>query len=129
MSISWWQAVAAGMIDKRKGTQDAITMCFRVERLKGEEDIVVLGVSGRINAEDVDTLRELLEQEKGKVAIDLREVTLVNREAISFLALCEANGVELRSGADYIREWVTRVRRRMYRSYPKTGGGGDFGDL
>ena len=104
-------------------------MCFRVERLKGEEDIVVLGVSGRINAEDVDTLRELLEQEKGKVAIDLREVTLVNREAISFLALCEANGVELRSGADYIREWVTRVRRRMYRSYPKTGGGGDFGDL
>jgi hypothetical protein len=53
-------------------------------------------------------LRELLEQEKGKVAIDLREVTLVNREAISFLALSEANGVELRNCADYIREWVAR---------------------
>src|SRR5215469_16583468 len=100
-------------------------MCFRVERLEGDEDIVVLGVSGRISAEDVDTLRELLEQEEGKVAIDLREVTLVNREAISFLARSEANGVELRSCADYIREWVTKERRRMYRSSLKRGRGDD----
>lgn len=95
----------------------------------GGEDVVVFRVSGRIDAEHVDTLRELLEQEKGKVAIDLGEVTLVNREAISFLALSEANGVELRNCADYIREWVARERRRRYRSDPKTGGGDDTGDL
>jgi hypothetical protein len=100
-------------------------MCIRIERLVGEEGLLVLRVSGRIDAEHVDTLRELLEQEKGKVAIDLREVTLVNREAISFLALSEANGVELRNCADYIREWVARERRRGYRSHPRTGGGGD----
>jgi anti-anti-sigma regulatory factor len=87
-------------------------MVFRIERLVGEDDITVLRVSGRIDAEHVDTLRDLLEQEKGKVAIDLREVTLINREAISFLALSEANGVELRNCADYIREWVDRERRR-----------------
>ena len=103
-------------------------MCYRVERLESDEDIVVLGVSGRISAQGVDTLGELLEKEKGKVAIDLREVTLVNRAAISFFALSEANGVELRSCADYIREWVTRERRRMYRSSPKRGGGDDIGN-
>jgi anti-anti-sigma regulatory factor len=87
-------------------------MVFRIERLVGEEDITVLRVSGRIHAKHVDTLRESLEREKGNVAIDLKEVTLVNREAISFLALSQANGVELRNCADYIREWVARERRR-----------------
>ena len=86
-------------------------MAFRVERLVAG-DIVVLRVSGRIDAEHVNTLRELLKQEEGKVAIDLREVTLINREAVRFLALSETNGVELRNCADYIGEWITRERRR-----------------
>ena len=87
-------------------------MAFRIERLVGEEDITVLRVSGRIDAEDVQTLRDLLDQENSKVAIDLREVALINREAIRFLARREANGVELRNCADYIREWVDRERHR-----------------
>src|SRR5258707_14411873 len=81
-------------------------MCFRIERLVGGEDIVVLLVSGRIHAKHVDTIRELLGREKGKVDVDLREVTLVSREAVSFLAFSEANGVELRKCAAYIRAWV-----------------------
>lgn len=85
-------------------------MAFRIERLVGEEDITVLRVSGRIDAEDVQTLRDLLEQENNKVAIDLRKVALINREAIRFLARREANGVELRNCADYIREWVDREK-------------------
>jgi len=72
----------------------------------------VLRVSDRIDAEDVQTLRDLLDQENSKVAIDLREVALINREAIRFLARSEANGVELRNCADYIREWVGRERYR-----------------
>ena len=87
-------------------------MALRVERLVAGEDIVVLRVSGRIDAEGVDTLRELLKQEEGKVAIDLKEVRLINREAIRFLALSEVNGVELRNCADYIGEWISRERRR-----------------
>ena len=87
-------------------------MVFRIERLVGEEDITVLRVSGRIDAEHVDTIRELLERGKGPVAIDLREVTLINREVIRFLARKEANGVELRNCPDYIREWIDRERRR-----------------
>lgn len=86
-------------------------MALRVERLVAG-DIVVLRVSGRIDAEHVDTLKELLKQELGQVAIDLSEVALINREAVRFLALSETNGIELRNCADYIREWITRERLR-----------------
>ena len=46
------------------------------------------------------------------VAIELAEVELVDRDAVKLLALNEANGIELRHCPAYIREWVTRERRR-----------------
>jgi anti-anti-sigma regulatory factor len=87
-------------------------MALKVERLVVGGNIVLLRVSGRIEAEHVDTLRKPVEEESGKVVIDLREVTLVNREAIRFLAFSEAHGVELKNCADYIGEWISRERRR-----------------
>ena len=68
----------------------------------------MLYISGRIAEEDVDTLRALVEQDKGIVAIDLKDVLTVDREAIKLLAVSESNGVELRNCPAYIREWVTR---------------------
>ena len=53
-------------------------------------------------------LRALLEEEEGVVIIDLKDVLIVDREAIKLLAVCESNGVELRNCPNYIREWVTR---------------------
>ena len=87
-------------------------MSCRIERLVSGEDCVVLRVSGRIEAEDVNMLRDLLGREKGRVAIDLKDVVLVAREAVEFLALSEARGVELRDCPSYIREWVARERSR-----------------
>ena len=83
-------------------------MSCRIERTVSEGGVVVLRVSGRIHVEHVGTLRELLGREKGAVAIDLAEVILVDREAVSLLALSEANGIELRNCPAYIREWVER---------------------
>jgi len=74
------------------------------------EDCVVLCISGRITAQELDMLRDLLGQERGAVAIDLNEVLLVDREAMTLLALSEANGIELRNCPAYIREWVARER-------------------
>jgi len=85
-------------------------MSCRIDRIVGVGDLVVLRVSGRIRAENVDKLRELLEREKAGVVIDLKEVTLVDREAVIFLALSETGGVELRNCPAYIREWVARER-------------------
>ena len=106
-------------------------MSCRIERLESEEDFVILRVSGRIHGEHVDTLRELVGRETGGVAIDLREVILVDREAVRLLALSEADGIGLRNVPAYIREWVARERIRTGAelSDAKTGEGHDIEDL
>jgi hypothetical protein len=85
-------------------------MSCRIDRVVGAENRVVLLVSGRITGEYVDTLQGVLEQESGGYAIDLKNVLIVDREAVKLLALSEANGTELRNCPPYIREWVTRER-------------------
>ena len=86
------------------------TMTCRIDRRVIGQDCATLYISGRITEECVDTLRALLEQEKGVVAIDLNDVLIVDREAIKLLAMRESNGVELRNCPAYIREWVTREK-------------------
>ena len=85
-------------------------MSCRVDRVVSPESLVVLFVSGRITGEHVDMLRGVLEQESDGFAIDLKNVALVDREAVTLLALSEAHGTELRNCPPYIREWVTRER-------------------
>jgi anti-anti-sigma regulatory factor len=85
-------------------------MTFRIERTASGRAVVVLHVSGRIDRENVETLREAIAQETGRVALDLTEVRLVDREAVKFLAISEANGVELRNCAAYIHEWIAREK-------------------
>ena len=71
------------------------------------------------SAEYVDLLRGLLEQERSALAIDLKDVSHVDRDAVKLLALCESNGAELRNCAAYIREWVTREADGGLRGGPK----------
>ena len=83
-------------------------MTCRIDRRVIGQDCATLYISGRITEECVDTLRALLEQEKSAVTIDLKDVLIVDREAIKLLAVRESNGVKLRNCPAYIREWVTR---------------------
>lgn len=85
-------------------------MTFRINRLVVGEGLVILCTSGRITGQDVDMLRDLLDQEKSGVAIDLKDVVLVDHEAVKFLALRELSGVELKNCPAYIREWIKRER-------------------
>jgi hypothetical protein len=87
-------------------------MCFRIDRLDIGEDGVVVAVSGRVAGQNLDTLRSVLAQEPRIVAIDLKEVLLIDRDAVTFLVGAEANGIELRNCPAYIREWITREGRR-----------------
>lgn len=84
-------------------------MHCRIERIV-TEGITVLLVSGRLCGQHVDTLRELLEQESGIVAIDLEDVLLVDREAVTLLAISERRGIELTNCPAYVREWVVREK-------------------
>jgi anti-anti-sigma regulatory factor len=90
-------------------------MSCRIDRVVIGDDRVILHISGQITGQDVDLLRTLLEQERSAVAIDLKDIFLVDREAVKLLALRESNGAELRNCPAYIREWVTRERTRMRR--------------
>jgi predicted metal-binding protein len=85
-------------------------MSCRIDRVVGGDNLIVLCITGKLTGEHVDTLRNALRQEAGALAIDLKNVSLGDREAVKLLARCETNGTELRNCPPYIREWVTRER-------------------
>jgi|HubBroStandDraft_2_1064218.scaffolds.fasta_scaffold17161_2 hypothetical protein len=69
----------------------------------------VLNISGRIAAEELEELQKVVSSEEAdhqKVELDLKDVKLVDRHVISFLAGCEANGTRLLNCPLYIREWI-----------------------
>jgi hypothetical protein len=76
---------------------------------------VVLTLCGRIEAEDVKELERLLAMETGShgLILDLKDVTLVNQEAVEFLARCEANSIRLRRCPAYIQKWMEQGRSGM----------------
>ena len=84
-------------------------MTCRIDRVVTGDSLVVC-IRGRITGEHVDTLRALLEEEEKTVAIDLKEVLLVDREAVKLLARSETNGTELKNCPAYVREWIVRER-------------------
>jgi hypothetical protein len=96
-------------------------MSCRIDRVVTGEDLVVLCISGRITGQHVDMLRALLEQERSEVTIDLKDVLLVDREAVKLLALSEINGTELRNCPAYIREWVARETAEMHADRSEQG--------
>ena len=90
-------------------------MTCKIERVLSSGGFVAFRVSGRIDGTYVHVLQELTENEKtvkGKLAIDLTEVTVVSLEAVRVLSAAEANGIELRNCPAYIREWISQVRER-----------------
>jgi anti-anti-sigma regulatory factor len=75
---------------------------------KGEA--VAFTLSGRINAEEVVELQRLFKAERRDhhIVLDLKEVKLIDREAVRFLARCEENGIKVENCPAYIREWILR---------------------
>jgi anti-anti-sigma regulatory factor len=78
---------------------------------------VVLTVSGRIEAEETKQLQQLLASEApGKqLVLNLRDVTLVNQDAVKFLARCEADRIRLENCPAYIRQWIEQAQGRTRR--------------
>ena len=74
---------------------------------------VVFKLSGRLDSQTANELRLALQSEKAgsRVALDLQDVTLVNRDAMTFLERCEANNIKLRNCPPYVREWIRRERQ------------------
>ena len=64
----------------------------------------------RLVGEFVDVLQDVREQKPGSLALDLKDVLLVDRKGVKLLAAIEVKGCALRNCPLYVREWVTRER-------------------
>ena len=75
---------------------------------------VVFKLSGRMDAESVAELQTLFtaEADSRRIVLDLRDLTLVDQDAVSFLKRCEADNITLKNCPAYIREWITRERNQ-----------------
>ena len=80
---------------------------FKIQKSSNGKS-VVFSLSGRITGAVLAELQKLLKGEAGDIALDLKDVKLVNRDAVIFLASCEAKGVKLSNCPRYIREWIEK---------------------
>ena len=80
---------------------------------RSSNDQVVFALSGRMVEDDLAELEALIscEASRGRVVLDLKDVTLVRVDAINFLVRCESHGITLENCPAYVREWMTRQRR------------------
>ena len=65
-----------------------------------------------MDQEDIAELEKLIRSEADgrRIVLDLTDLTLAGRDAISFLERWDAQGVELKNCAGYVREWIRRQR-------------------
>ena len=75
-------------------------------RLEESRKSHLLRVSGRIDAESLAELRMQMQIHSSPMALELAEVTLVDADAVRFLAAAESAGTELRNCPLFIREWI-----------------------
>jgi hypothetical protein len=66
-----------------------------------------------MQTEDIEQFKQLLVAETpGKPLIfNLRHVTLVNQDAVAFLADCQAKGIKLEDCPLYVRNWIDQQKR------------------
>jgi anti-anti-sigma regulatory factor len=85
---------------------------WRIQRIKNGE-AVVFRLSGRLQAEELGQLQEALgdEPQDQAVVLDLKEIRLVDQEAVAFLAKSEVLGTRIVNCPEYVREWMGKSAR------------------
>ena len=86
-------------------------MAFRIETAaRGRFTVFIL--SGRIEKQAIAELKRLFEcqTDRRDIVLDLKDVGVIDREAMRFFVRCEADGVKLENCTPYIREWMEREK-------------------
>jgi anti-anti-sigma regulatory factor len=83
---------------------------LRIQRSGNGE--AVFKLSGRIDKENVAELQALIAAEVSgqHIVLDLKDVTLVGQDGITFLAECEEAGIALANCPPYVRQWIVKER-------------------
>jgi anti-anti-sigma regulatory factor len=81
-------------------------MAYRIHHsLQAGANVFIL--SGVLDTEHATRLQEMLSTATaGRVVLDLKDVTLVDRAAVQFLARVEMAGTELVNCPEYVRRWI-----------------------
>ena len=84
---------------------------LRIQRSENGE--VVFTLSGQMDEEPMAELEILISSEANgrRIVLDLRDLTMVNEDAITFFVHCEANSITLKNCPAYVREWINAQRR------------------
>jgi len=86
---------------------------LRIERSGNGQ--VLFTLSGRIEEGEIQELKQVLALEKSgqQLIFNLRDVTLVNQDAVNFLAQCEAHGIKLGNCPLHIRTWIDKGKGQI----------------
>ena len=89
----------------------AVGEMLRIQRSENGE--VVFTLSGQMENETIAELETLINAEANgrPMALNLKDLTLVNEDAVVFLERCESNGITLEHCPPYIREWINKQRQ------------------
>ena len=67
----------------------------------------VFVLSGVLDTEHATRLQEMLSTAAaGRIVLDLKDITLVDRAAVQFLARVQLAGTELVNCPEYVRSWI-----------------------
>ena len=85
-------------------------MTYRIQHSK-QADGSVFVLSGVLDSEHAARLEELLATAAaGQIVLDLKDITLVDRAAVRFLARVEMAGTEIINCPEYVRSWIAAER-------------------
>ena len=86
-------------------------MTFRIETA-ARGRFTVFTLIGRIETQAITELKRVFERQTNyhDIVLDLKDVSLIDRDVVSFLASCEDDGVKLENCTPYIREWMEREK-------------------
>jgi hypothetical protein len=86
-------------------------MTWKMER-SVQPGLTIFVLSGRLADEEIAELERVFgpRSDYRSVIVDLKDLRLVNRAAVKFLARCEADGLRFENCPAYIRKWIRAER-------------------
>jgi anti-anti-sigma regulatory factor len=85
-------------------------MTLRIESVADEHGTTIRLI-GRMQAQHVEELKAQMAQigaSGARVALDLRELSLVDVDAVRFLGTCQAGGISIVHCPPYINDWIAK---------------------
>jgi anti-anti-sigma regulatory factor len=87
-------------------------MTLRIEQTTDDSETILMLI-GRITSPDVQQLKAEIAEIGKRVTLDLDQVSLVDLDAVHFLAAAERRGLQLRNLPPYVRAWVFLEKARV----------------